>query len=437
MTNRPPLIGRSVFTLVLVLAWFGSALPRPSRVISGSDMGRDARPVQSIKSAIASEGIPFKSLPLRFELNSGQTDSQVRFTADTPSGLMFLTPNELVMRVFEPAKHISAKERRRSPEANNFSPDGSSLVYSTYLGGNGLDVPYGTQLDSSNNVFVYGSTSSTNFPTVNPTQAAYGGGSSDGFWSVISPGGSQLLFSTYVGGNGMDYVLSLTVNDQEDVCISGPTTSSNFAGNDGSPNTYLDGFLPLSSASQLTPQQEESIGFNDFAVHLLGAKLAQDTSDPNLFAILFPPLSHGFGSSLGKSGPANAQQQAGEIEVFVSNGCVIAPSATTCSGQGASLMIDPITLAITSLTNITSDIPLIANAAVRDSQDAMYVTGSEPTNPLFPLVNPVQPAGGGGVDAFVTVFAPVTRQIVFSTYIGGSGDDSGAGIALDPRGTST
>ena len=69
-----------------------------------------------------------------------------------------------------------------------------------------------------------------------------------------------------------------------------------------------------------------------------------------------------------------------------------------------------------------------------DSQGAVYVTGSLPTSSAFPLVNPVQPAGGGGIDAFVTVFAPGTVQIVFSTYIGGSGDDYSKGIALDPQG---
>ena len=197
---------------------------------------------------------------------------------------------------------------------SKISPDGSGLVYSTYLGGSGIDVPYGIQLDSSNNGFVYGSTSSTNFPTVNPTQAAYGGGSSDGFWSVISPDGSRSLFSTYVGGNGMDYVLSLTVNDQEDVYISGPTTSSNFAGNTGAPNTYVAGFFPSSSTSQLTPQG--ALRVLPGSPLIIAGAISAKQSDPTLFGLLFPPISHGFGSSLGESVSVDAQQVE-EIEMLV------------------------------------------------------------------------------------------------------------------------
>jgi hypothetical protein len=121
------------------------------------------------------------------------------------------------------------------------------------------------------------------------------------------------------------------------------------------------------------------------------------------------------------------------IEAYAFGGCVVAPGESSCSGFASYLTLDPSTLAVQNAVSITQPIPPIF-AAVTDSQDALYVTGSAPTNPLFPLVNPVQSAGGGGLDAFVTVFAPVTRQIVFSTYIGGSGDEFSGGIALDPQG---
>ncbi|MGH9760862.1 MAG: SBBP repeat-containing protein, partial [Blastocatellia bacterium] len=94
---------------------------------------------------------------------------------------------------------------------SKINADGSTLLYSTYLGGNGIDVPYGIQLDSNNDAYVYGSTTSTNFPTVNPTQASFGDGAMDGFFSVIDAGGSKLDFSTYVGSGGQTYVNSLVV----------------------------------------------------------------------------------------------------------------------------------------------------------------------------------------------------------------------------------
>jgi hypothetical protein len=121
------------------------------------------------------------------------------------------------------------------------------------------------------------------------------------------------------------------------------------------------------------------------------------------------------------------------IQAYAFGGCVVASGETTCSGFASFLTLDPNTLAVQNAVNIAQPIPPISGA-VTDSQNALYVTGGAPTNSVFPLVNPVQSAGGGGNDAFVTVFAPVTRQIVFSTYIGGSGDDQAVGIALDPLG---
>jgi hypothetical protein len=75
-------------------------------------------------------------------------------------------------------------------------------VYSTYLGGSGVNQALGIAIDGSNNVYVTGSTSSTSFPTVNPTQAKYAGGNTDAFVSELNASGSALVFSTFLGGTG-------------------------------------------------------------------------------------------------------------------------------------------------------------------------------------------------------------------------------------------
>ncbi|MGH9760242.1 MAG: SBBP repeat-containing protein [Blastocatellia bacterium] len=126
-------------------------------------------------------------------------------------------------------------------------------------------------------------------------------------------------------------------------------------------------------------------------------------------------------------------QQTNTVEEFSFGGCVPASGETTCSGYASFVTLDVTTLDLLSVQTISAPIAQ-SSGALADGQGAVYITGSLPTSSAFPLVNPVQPAGGGGIDAFITVFAPVTRQIVFSTYIGGSGDDEAAGIALDPQG---
>ena len=75
------------------------------------------------------------------------------------------------------------------------------VLFSTYIGGSGIDEARGMTIDALGNVYVVGSTTSTNFPTVSPRQAALAG-ESDGFLLRISTTGGGLSYSTYFGGDG-------------------------------------------------------------------------------------------------------------------------------------------------------------------------------------------------------------------------------------------
>ena len=81
---------------------------------------------------------------------------------------------------------------------------GSALVYSTYLGGSIIDFGVGIAVDRFGNAYVMGRTSSTDFPTASPVQAAYGGGFSDAFVAKLNGAGGALVYSTYLGGSGSD-----------------------------------------------------------------------------------------------------------------------------------------------------------------------------------------------------------------------------------------
>jgi hypothetical protein len=101
------------------------------------------------------------------------------------------------------------------------------LVYCTYLGGNNNDGAFGVAVDTAGNAYVTGGTQSTDFPTVNPLQTSLLG-SSSAFVSVIDPAGSALLFSTYLGADGISTANGIALDGAGNVYLSGLTTSTNF-----------------------------------------------------------------------------------------------------------------------------------------------------------------------------------------------------------------
>jgi hypothetical protein len=87
-----------------------------------------------------------------------------------------------------------------------------TLVYSTYLGGNGTDLGEGIAVDTAGNAYVTGNTNSTNFPTTaGAFQTALGGGT-DAFVTKVNSTGTGLVYSTYIGGSGDDTGYGIAVD---------------------------------------------------------------------------------------------------------------------------------------------------------------------------------------------------------------------------------
>jgi len=107
------------------------------------------------------------------------------------------------------------------------NPVGSALVYSTYLGGSGVDYGYGIAVDFSGNAYVTGRTYSTDFPTANPLQASYKG-ELDAFVAKLNPAGSALVYSTYLGGDRYDEGNGIAVDPSGNAYVTGVTYSANF-----------------------------------------------------------------------------------------------------------------------------------------------------------------------------------------------------------------
>jgi Bacterial Ig-like domain (group 3)/IPT/TIG domain/Beta-propeller repeat/Dockerin type I domain len=114
------------------------------------------------------------------------------------------------------------------------NPSGSALVYSTYLAGannsgEGTSVN-GIAIDGSGNAYLTGTTLSFSFPTVGAIQASIGStqGAEDSFVSKLSPSGSALVYSTYLGGDIHDKANGIAVDRNGNAYIVGRTTSDNF-----------------------------------------------------------------------------------------------------------------------------------------------------------------------------------------------------------------
>ena len=121
----------------------------------------------------------------------------------------------------------------------NFS--GSGLLSSTFLGGNSLDYGYGIAVDSAGNAHVTGMTQSTNFPTTPGAFQTSSGGSYDAFVSVISPDGTALVSSTYLGGGGVDGGLAIALDASGNSYVTGTTYSTNFPTTPGAFQTSVPG----------------------------------------------------------------------------------------------------------------------------------------------------------------------------------------------------
>lgn len=140
---------------------------------------------------------------------------------------------------------------------SKLNPSGSSLIYATYLGGSGSDYPHSLFVDTNNELFVYGSSGSTNYPTTTGCYDNTSNGLSDIVISHLNTAGTSLVGSTYIGGSGDDgintstviaynfgdkYRGEIVVNSSGNVFVASTTGSSNFPATSGAyDNTYNGG----------------------------------------------------------------------------------------------------------------------------------------------------------------------------------------------------
>ena len=139
------------------------------------------------------------------------------------------SPDFPVSHAFQ-SSFIGATEQAGTPTngsdafVTKIAPGGKRLIYSTYLGGNDIDVATSVAIDRAGNAYVVGSTSSRDFPVRNAFQSSLEG-TVDAFVTKLSPAG-RLVFSTYLGGSDQDYAWNIAVTPDGTSYVAGSTSSA-------------------------------------------------------------------------------------------------------------------------------------------------------------------------------------------------------------------
>jgi len=278
------------------------------------------------------------------------------------------------------------------------------LVYCTLLGGAGADSATGIRVDASGNAYVVGSTTSTNFPvTTGAPQTAFRGGY-DGFVTKLNATGSALIYSTLVGGTGQDLLQSIALNASGIACVAGSTASTDLA-----TVNPLQASMNGSMSVMVGCLNAGGTAWN-FLTYLGGSGtdqalgIALDTTG-NLY-LTGSTSSVDFPTTVG----VFQTVQQGGYDAFVTK--------INAAGQ-----------AVIYSTYLGGAANETGNAIAVDRYGRAIVAGFTGSF-NFPTQNAVQNANKGAFDAFVSGVSAAGDSLFFSTYLGGSGDDRGFGLAL-------
>ena len=375
------------------------------------------------------------------------------------------------------------------------SPDGTALVYSTYLGGNNADSGTGIAVDSSGSAYVTGSTGSTDFPTTTNAFQRKNAGEFDAFVTKLSPDGTALVYSTYLGGgtdaNGRtpsdhpreaiprDGGEAIAVDSKGSAYVTGVTGSIDFPTTKNAVQGKFGGGSGVFARDAFVTKLSADGGTLVYSTYLGGS------GNENGFGIAVDSSGSAYvtGSTSSTDFPTKSPEQpanaGGSLDAFVTK---LGPDGTTLvystylggSGTdgGRGIAVDSSGSAYVTGSTSSTDFPtknpeqgknagdfdafatkLSADGKTRvystylgggaadfgrgialDSSGSAYVTGSTSSTD-FPTQNPEQSKSAGDFDAFVTKLSPDGTALAYSTYLGGSGTDGGNGIAVDSSGS--
>jgi hypothetical protein len=302
------------------------------------------------------------------------------------------------------------------------------LSYSTYLGGSGDDRVSGIAVDNNGSAFVSGHTDSTDFPPPSPT--VFPSCANDfppcpgvlpgdyAFVARLDAFGTSVTYLTYLGGNG-------SMNQANGIVI------------DGGSHAYVTGVTNSIDFPVLDPVQSS---YGGGASDAFATKLSDDGSALELSTYLGGTAAdRGNGIGVDSSHNIYVTGVTTSTDFPMMSGVVSKPPLQSTNGGGSDAFVTKLKSTGTKMiysTYVGGSGEDQATAIAVDGGGIAYLTGYT-DSPDFPLSSkPLQPSlkGVGTHDAFVSKLSAAGDAYLYSTYLGGSGDDKAYGIALDSGG---
>ncbi len=288
------------------------------------------------------------------------------------------------------------------------SPSGA-LVYSTYFGANSNDLGYAIAVDGSGNAYVAGASGGGTFMTTPGAFQSTPGGSADAFVMKLDPAGSTVLYSTLIGGTTADQAFSIAIDGSGNAYVCGET-AGNYRIVGGSYQTVyggaIDAFVTKVNPTGTALVYSTYLGGNKFDG---SERIRLDSSNAAYI--------------VGRTDSANFPATVGALQ-------------TTLHGSDAyAAKLNPAGTALVYATYLggTGAASKAWDLALDSSNDA-YVVGA--TSGTFPTtVGALKTTYGGGAnDGFLAKLDPTASTLLYSTYLGGTGDDAASSFALDANG---
>ncbi len=291
----------------------------------------------------------------------------------------------------------------------------SQLYYATYLGGSDTDVANGVDVDAKGNIYVIGTTKSSDFKVTSGAYASQLWGPQDAFITVLNPTVTDPVYSTYMGGELSDDGRVINVSPDGIVYFACSTSSTTFPIEGFPINGSFSGNLDV-VVGRLNPALSGTASLT-YSTYWGGSETDEVRGGYLTPAGAFVITGYTMSGDLPLTTNAAQRDLAGNSDAFVAR--FVFPTAKTATMDYS-----------TFLGGSGGD---VGYGVVTDAANNIYVTGYT-ISPDFPLRNQLKANPGVGASVFVARLNPV-NGLVFSTVEGGEGNHVGQGIAVAPNAT--